>query len=313
MKLPPRSNPLRPAARAAAPPKTRRAPVAKRKKGGQTKWMQNLLVGLILIPMVTMALGTTFLGLWFIWWGVEALDYNRAVLAGYETPVAHEAPTLVPVRDQVSTLETLTFSDENQPVAFANHETLSFSSPEQPTAVVASPVDPSLPTPIVPTPLPSPTPLPRYPAVWISIPSAGISATVEAVPMKQDPVSGAWFWDTPDSTVGWHKGTGVPGEPRTIELNGHVRWKGKAGVFWDLHKVQLEDQIILTSSDGAEHAYLVRQVRIFSASTADGLNYLQDLENRGEEIVVATTCINWSEATQSYKDRLIVVAVKGEN
>lgn len=288
-------------------------------KGGPAKQMKTLLVGLLAIPFLGVSCVVAFAGLYSMLWAIEAQEYNRTVLAAYETPESNSAvaqrlpvtglqPTLAPVQANVWG-ESFSLVDENAPVAFANYGesfTLVASSNE------VTPLAAALVAPNAPTPTPSSTAVPRYPPVWISIPSIALSTTVEAVSLKQEVSDGPWFWGTPEKTVGWHEGTGVPGESQAIEFNGHVRWKGKAGIFWRLHKVTLEDEIVLTSSDGRNYTYLVRQVRIFSASGEEGLSFIRDLENRHEELVVLTTCINWSDSKRIYTDRLIVVAVKGE-
>ena len=58
--------------------------------------------------------------------------------------------------------------------------------------------------------------------------------------------------------------------------------------------------------------YAVRQVLIFPYNTSEGRDYLTQLENRGEEMAILITCINWSAEKQIYLDRLIVVAVKSD-
>ncbi len=120
--------------------------------------------------------------------------------------------------------------------------------------------------------------------------------------------SGWWYYATPLSTVGWHEGSGLPGGGQAIEFNGHIRWNGQDGVFRYLSTVSLDNEIVLTTEDGAEHRYLTRQV--LTRNPIETAQYISSLEARGEELVIAITCINWSAEKQIYLDRLIVVAVK---
>lgn len=269
------------------------------------KTIKDLFSGCAVLGMALLAIAFFGLGIWLLMYALDASAHNEAELV----KAAQSLPTLAPQREAIPTESFQLLPDENAPVAFtvSNGEGFNLAGPA--------------PTPLsgvnsAPTAEPTLIPLPSI--VGIAIPSIfgpdgvnPLAAAVEPVFPVQDE-DGGWRYGTPESNVGWHAGSGVPGGGRAIEFNGHIRWYGKNGVFRYLSQVSLEDEIILTTEDGAEHGYAVRQVLIFPYDTAEGRDYLAQLDARGEELVILITCINWSAERQIFLDRLIVVAVKSD-
>ena len=268
--------------------------------------MVNSLIGcLAVFTMAIVAIASFGLGLWLLIYAFDAAAYNEAELIKAQQPVTRA--TLVPQQGTIPTESFRLLPDENAPVAFVkNSESFTLLGPA-PTVKASGGQ---------PTARPSPTPRPLSAIVRISIPTIlgpdgvnPLSALVEPVTLLQDR-SGGWYYGTPKESVGWHSGSGLPGGGRAIEFNGHIRWQGNNGVFRYLSTVSLGDGIAIETKDGKKHLYAVRQVLVFPYNTTQGRDYLAQIEARGEEIVVAITCINWSAEKQIYLDRLIVVAVK---
>lgn len=66
-----------------------------------------------------------------------------------------------------------------------------------------------------------------------------------------------------ESITGWYKGGPSPGQIGPAIIAGHIdTYKGPA-VFWNLRKVQLNDQIQITRSDGVIVTYLVTALKQF--------------------------------------------------
>ena len=265
--------------------------------------------GLVFV-MAILAIASFGVAVWSLVFVLDASAYNEAELAkAQQNQPLGTLPTLVPQREVIPIESFQLLPDENAPVAFVrNAETFTLLGPA-PTveSLVVAGQTVAEPAPTVP-PLPS--------VVGISIPSIlgpdgvdPLSAVVEPVFPVQDQ-GGGWHYGTPKENVGWHSGSGRPGGGRAIEFNGHIRWYGTDGVFRYLSTVSLDDEIVLKTKDGGEHRYTVRQILTFPYDTTEGRDYIAQLEARGEELVIAITCVNWSAEKQIYLDRLIVVAVK---
>lgn len=265
------------------------------------KTIKYLFTASAVLGMALLAIGLFGLGIWMLMYALDASAYNEAELVKAGQMVA--LPTLAPQQEVIPTESFQLLPDENAPVAFAvNGESFTLLGPV-PTveSLVVAGVQPVI--------EPTETPLPLPAVTRFSIPVIGMDWSVESVGMVQDE-SGLWYYDTPLATVGWHEGSGRPGGGQTIEFNGHIRWYGTDGVFRYLSTVALDNEIVLTTEDGAEHRYIVRQV--LTRDPIEAAQYMADLEARGEELVIAVTCINWSAEKQIYLDRLIVVAVKSD-
>lgn len=99
----------------------------------------------------------------------------------------------------------------------------------------------------------------------IEIPSLNIDAPVVPVGLTaegevQPPPS-------PDS-VGWYNLSPVPGAPGNSVLAGHVDWKDRAAVFWDLRKLKPGDMIYISSSDRVDAPFVVEWVERYKPQEA---------------------------------------------
>lgn len=260
------------------------------------KTIRSIFGCLAVFTMALMAIALFGLGLWLLIYAFDAAAYNEAELVKAAQPVTRA--TLAPQQGTIPTESFRLLPEGSAPVVFVSGEKFTLLDPA-PTAKAGS----------QPTLMPSPTPRPLPALTRFAIPAIGMDWLVEPVILIKDKAgSGLWYYDTPLSSVGWHQGSGLPGGGRAIEFNGHIRWNGKDGVFRYLSTVVLDNEIVLTTKDGAKHKYVVRQVLV--KNPIETAQYISALEARGEEIVIAITCINWSAEKQIYLDRLIVVAVK---
>ena len=267
------------------------------------------------------------LAVWFFSYALSAVIYNQTVAAANSPLPAsfHPPPTEAAEDDELP--------GQNQPVM-----AVASSSPGTivtPIVVAATPVLSN--TSLVvgkpsPTSMPSNTPT-RTPtatrtsvpvlskvvrlAIPLASPRIGVDSAVEPVGLVKNPecvktngeVNCLPYFGTPEKAIGWHNLSGLPGQNRTIEFNGHIQWNKKEGVFRWLGNVSIDDEVILTTADSIIHKYVVRQILYFPWGTNEGSNYLRELEKRGEEIVVMITCATWSPEKQIYVNRLYIVAV----
>jgi LPXTG-site transpeptidase (sortase) family protein len=162
------------------------------------------------------------------------------------------------------------------------------------------------PTPTVSTTLIAPMPqtaaatrAPDLPAdATLFIPSAGVYATI--IQVYLDGVS----WDIRNlgKNAGHLQGTALPAEGGNVVLSAHVEMAdGSKGPFAALNTVQTGDIIEVTMS-GSTWRYAVTDMHI---TTPDDLTPILPA---GDDRLTLITCGNYDFFSNSYPDRLVVVA-----
>ncbi|MGQ9674931.1 MAG: class F sortase [Chloroflexota bacterium] len=137
----------------------------------------------------------------------------------------------------------------------------------------------------------------------IKVPSLGIDAPVVPVGLTaegevQPPPS-------PDS-VGWYNLSPVPGNPGNSILAGHVDWKDRAAVFWDLRKLKPGDIINMSSPDRLDVSFVVEWVERYKPEEAPIDRIFASLY---EPALTVITCEGvFDPATRDYSLRLVVRA-----
>ena len=137
---------------------------------------------------------------------------------------------------------------------------------------------------------------PRTAALFL--PTAGTYAPVVEVFM----IDGTWDVSRLGVQVGHLQGTSWFDEPGNVELSGHVELAdGRAGVFADLHSVQLSDPIIV-ESDGQQTHYVVTAI---TETSADDLSPVRASD---DDRLTLITCSGYDFLQDDYPLRIIVVA-----
>jgi LPXTG-site transpeptidase (sortase) family protein len=104
-------------------------------------------------------------------------------------------------------------------------------------------------------------------------------------------------WQTADHAVGYHLGTGFPGEPGNVVLSGHISHPTEGSVFRHLPEVKIGEGIILFSL-GDTYLYQVVDIKVVPPSETSVMDPTQD------ETLTLITCV----PDGVYSHRLIVVA-----
>lgn len=107
--------------------------------------------------------------------------------------------------------------------------------------------------------------------------------------------------------AGWLKDSVVPGEPGLSIIDGHVSGRYRAGVFKQLNRLKVGDQIVVEMGDATKRTFTVtgsKTVPEAQASTALFAN--RETVDRHLNLI---TCASYNAATKSYPDRLIVTAL----
>jgi sortase A len=98
------------------------------------------------------------------------------------------------------------------------------------------------------------------PPTHLAIPSIGLDQPIVEVSAQVQSVGGqqVLVWNVADYAVGHNDTSADPGQGGNVVLTGHDDWHGE--VFRDLHTIQDGAEIVVTTSDGALHRYVVDQI-----------------------------------------------------
>jgi LPXTG-site transpeptidase (sortase) family protein len=184
------------------------------------------------------------------------------------------------------------------------------------TGAVAAPTT-SLPTiaPARPSPAASPSPSPSPAAVtvyWpeeIEIPKISVKAQVVHIGLDSD---GAMEAPNGPDIIGWYTGSVAPGIDGNTLVTAHVDWldrqtgTSREAVFWNLHKLEKGDRIIVRSEENKSFTFAVKDSITVRFDDQDALKYLDPTDNA---ILTLITCEGDFDAnTRNYDLRRIVVA-----
>ncbi len=177
--------------------------------------------------------------------------------------------------------------------------------PPRPTAVptVAAP-RPTLPP--VPTPVPMPAdlasraPAPLAPGAnepaRLVIPRIELDSQVVDVGIRQE--GDKLVWDVAAQAVGYHQGTGLPGQPGNVVLSGHISSRYHGNVFHRLPEVGKGDVVVLETHDTHSFVYQVVDTRVVLPTAVEVMDPTPD------ETLTLITCV----PDGIYDHRLVVQA-----
>ncbi len=155
---------------------------------------------------------------------------------------------------------------------------------------------------------PAPKPAPAV-AVhgMLAIPSIGVNAAIENVGLTS-----AGNMATPKklADVGWYKYGTAPGDVGSAVLAGHVENSlGFPGVFHELAKVQVGDDVYVTAEDGTRLHFVVTNVADYAVSDAPTDKIFNDTS--GKRILNLITCRKTIIGGKAhYDNRTVVTAVR---
>lgn len=106
--------------------------------------------------------------------------------------------------------------------------------------------------------------------------------------------------------VGWYNLSPPPGAPGNSILAGHVDWKNRTAVFWELRHIEPGDAIFIASPDRADIRFTVEWVRRYTPEEAPIDTIFASLY---EPTLTIITCEGvFDPATRNYSLRLVVRA-----
>jgi sortase A len=130
----------------------------------------------------------------------------------------------------------------------------------------------------------------------LQIPSIDLDTKVVPITTKVDQ-RGAVIWETAAFAVGYHRGSGLPGENGNVVLSGHISSPREGAVFNKLPKVKPGDGIIVSTPD-RQYLYVVAETKTVTPDT------VEVLDPTDHAILTMITCV----PDGVYSHRLVVRA-----
>src|SRR5436305_5458828 len=93
----------------------------------------------------------------------------------------------------------------------------------------------------------------------LQIPSIGLDTKIVPIGTKLDP-RGFVAWETAAFAVGYHRGSGLPGENGNVVLSGHISSPHEGNIFTKLPKVAPGDGIVVSTPD-RQYLYVVSDIK----------------------------------------------------
>ena len=152
-----------------------------------------------------------------------------------------------------------------------------------------------------PEPTVTPEPTPAAAPMYIYFPRFEIQSLVKPVGLADDGSIGTI--DAADIAA-WYDKSPVPGEEGNSIINGHVRYKGKAGHFSVLKDMVAGDSVVVKLYDGTYRYFEVEKVEIYSI-----FDYPQEyLRAGGETRLTLITCTGeWNSQYGTSGERVFVI------
>lgn len=110
---------------------------------------------------------------------------------------------------------------------------------------------------------------------------------------------------TNTTDVGWLDVGSVPGEKGSAVIAGHLNGlDGSAGVFMNLHMLQVGDMLYVKDDQEVTRAFMVRERRIYDPGYAEEIFSTND----SAHLNLVTCDGMWDDTIKSYSQRLVVFA-----
>lgn len=114
------------------------------------------------------------------------------------------------------------------------------------------------------------------------------------------------IWDT-----GWYDGSAIPGESNGASLIvGHVSGPTEGGIFYNLYRVIVGDEIEIEMGNGKVYTYQVVDKQDVPVGDINMNDYLisKDIDKQG--LTIMTCSGEFNSATQQYENRLAIFAIR---
>lgn len=107
-------------------------------------------------------------------------------------------------------------------------------------------------------------------------------------------------------TVGWYARSPAPGRPGPAVLAAHVDWNHQKGVFYDLHALEVGENITVDRADGSTGTFRVTRVARYPKNGFPTEEVYGDVP--GPELRVITCGGELDRQARSYRDNVVIYA-----
>ena len=138
----------------------------------------------------------------------------------------------------------------------------------------------------------------------LNIPKLGINTEVQYVGLNSENEM-----DVPSNNddVAWFRIGAIPGEKGSAVIAGHLNGKsGEPAVFWDLHKLEIGNDIYVVDNGGNKKRFQVTAIEKYKTNSAP-MEKIFGLNN-GAYLNLITCGGRWDRAENTYDERLVVFA-----
>jgi sortase (surface protein transpeptidase) len=108
------------------------------------------------------------------------------------------------------------------------------------------------------------------------------------------------------TTVGWYTNSPSPGERGPAVLAAHVDWNHEKGVFFDLHRLEPGDDVVVDRADGSSATFEVQRVEQYPKDRFPTQEVYGDVA--GAELRLITCGGDLDREARSYRDNIVVYA-----
>lgn len=150
---------------------------------------------------------------------------------------------------------------------------------------------------------PQATVLPASHPTRLHIPSIDVDSGLIDLDIQSD---GAMGVPADGSTAGWYIHSPTPGQTGPAVLAAHVDWKGDAGVFHDLHRATVGDEVTVDRADGRAARFVVRRVEQYPKDAFPTREVYGDVGT--PQLRLITCGGDFDRAAHSYVDNVVVYA-----
>ena len=145
--------------------------------------------------------------------------------------------------------------------------------------------------------------LSRSRPVRLQIPAIGVDSELMQLGLLAD---GSLQVPPAGFPAGWYTGAPTPGERGPAVLAGHVDWNGRPGVFYDLRRLRVRDEVRVQREDGTVARFRVVRIAQFPKRVFPTALVYGNLDHAGLRLI---TCGgSFDRSARSYRDNLVAFA-----
>lgn len=137
----------------------------------------------------------------------------------------------------------------------------------------------------------------------VRLPALGVESDVMDLGLEPD---GSLEVPPTAYPAGWFTGAPTPGALGPAIIAGHVDYKGEVGVFHDLHRLEVGDEVWVDRADGSQAMFLVTVVDQYAKDAFPTEAVYGDINYAGLRLITCGGDFDWD--AESHLDNVVVYA-----